>query len=167
MSYVLMSLFALLIAAADQVTKYLTVSVIELGGTKAFIPGLIRFTYVRNTGGAWSMLSDHTWLLIAVSVVFFALIITAMAKKYITGTGTLWSLFAVMGGGLGNLIDRVRLGYVVDMIETEFISFPVFNVADCFITCGAIAMCVFVLLDEKKEKGRRQAQQEAAGEEEA
>ena len=83
MSYLLMSLFALLIAGADQITKFLTVSAIELGGTKEFIPGLLRFTYVRNTGGAWSMLSDHTWLLIAVSVVFFALIITAMAKKYI------------------------------------------------------------------------------------
>ena len=83
-----------------------------------------------------------------------------MAKKWITGTGTLWSLFAVLGGGLGNLIDRVRLGYVVDMIETQFMDFPVFNVADCFITCGAIAMAVFLILDEKKNQSQREAAEE-------
>ncbi len=160
MSYLLMSLFALAIVAADQVTKYLTVAAIPLGGAKAFIPGFLRFTYVQNTGGAWSLLSDHTWILVVVSLLAFAMIFLAIYKKYVTGAGTLWSLFAVLGGGVGNLIDRLRLGYVVDMIETEFISFPVFNVADCFITCGAIGLCVFMILEEKKEKARRAAQAE-------
>jgi len=162
MSYLLMSLFALAIVAADQVTKYLTVASIELGGVKEFIPGLLRFTYVQNTGGGFSILTGHTWLLVAVSLLAFAMIFYVIYKKYVTGAGTLWSLFAVLGGGVGNLIDRVRLGYVVDMIETEFISFPVFNVADCFITCGAVGLCVFMILEEKKEKARRAAQAEEA-----
>ena len=160
MLYFFLGLFSLLIAAADQVTKYLTVAAIPLGGSKTVLPGIVGLTHVQNTGGAWSVFSDHTWLLIAVSLVFFAIMIHAVAKKWITGTGTLWSLFAVLGGGLGNLIDRVRLGYVVDMIETQFMDFPVFNVADCFITCGAIAMAVFLILDEKKNQSQREAAEE-------
>ena len=69
-----------------------------------------------------------------------------------------WCVIAIYGGGLGNMIDRVRLGYVVDMIETKFIRFPVFNVADCFITCGCIALIAHLVLfnknfwkDEKKK----------------
>ena len=100
-------------------------------------------------------------------VLAFAMIFFAIYKKYVTGAGTLWSLFAILGGGVGNLIDRVRLGYVVDMIETEFISFPVFNVADCFITCGAIALCLFVFLEDRKEKALKTAEAEKDGEAEA
>ena len=68
-----------------------------------------------------------------------------------------WCIAAIWAGGLGNMIDRLRLGYVVDMIQTEFISFPIFNVADCFITCGCIALIASLLIfnrefwkDEKK-----------------
>ena len=68
-----------------------------------------------------------------------------------------WCIAAIYGGGLGNMIDRVRMGYVVDMIETTFIEFPVFNVADCFITCGCILLMAHLILfhkdfwkDEKK-----------------
>ena len=61
-----------------------------------------------------------------------------------------WCIVAIYGGGLGNMIDRLRLGYVVDMIETEFISFPVFNVADCFITCGCILLLIHLFLINKE-----------------
>ena len=61
-----------------------------------------------------------------------------------------WCIAAIYGGGLGNMIDRVRFGYVVDMIETKFITFPVFNVADCFITCGCILLMAHLLLFNKK-----------------
>ena len=167
MSYLLMSLFAILIVAADQITKFLTVAAIPLGGGKDFIPGFLRFTYVQNTGGGFSILQEHTWLLILVSLLAFALIFLAIYKKYVTGAGTLWSLFAILGGGVGNLIDRIRLGFVVDMIETEFISFPVFNVADCFITCGAIGLCIFVFLEDRKEKAQKAAEEKQNGEAEA
>ena len=150
MTYLFMSLFALAIVAADQVTKYLTVAAIPLGGARDFIPGLLRFTYVQNTGGGFSILREHTWLLIAVSLIAFAMIFFAIYKKYVTGAGTLWSLFAIVGGGVGNLIDRVRLGYVVDMLETKFMVFPVFNVADCFITCGCILMMISLIFFNKE-----------------
>ena len=61
-----------------------------------------------------------------------------------------WCLAAIYGGGLGNMIDRVRLGYVVDMLETEFMEFPVFNVADCFITCGCILLMAHLFLFNKE-----------------
>ena len=160
MLYLWLCLFSAGIVAADQFTKYLTVQNIPLHTAKDFIPGLLRLTYVQNTGGGWNILSDHTWLLIALSLVFFVLLVLAVWKKWFTGTGTLISLFAILGGGLGNLIDRLRLGFVVDMIETEFISFPVFNVADCFISCGAIALCIFVLLEDRKEKKARKEESE-------
>ena len=156
MLYLCLSLFSALIVAADQVSKYLTVKNIPLGGHKELLHGFLCLTYAQNTGGGWSIFSDHTWVLAAVSLVFFALMILAVAKKFFTGKAQLICIFAVLGGGIGNFIDRVRLGYVVDMIETEFISFPIFNVADCFISCGAIALVLFVLLEDIL-KGRKKA----------
>ena len=152
MLYLWLSLFAAGIVAADQITKYFTVTNIPLYGFKPFLPGLLRLTYVQNTGGGWSILSDHTWLLTAVSALFCVFVIVAVAKKWFTGKGTLWCLFAVLGGAVGNMIDRIRLGYVVDMLKTEFMEFPVFNVADCFISVGTILLCLFVFLEARKEK---------------
>ena len=156
MLHLYLFLFSALIVAADQVTKYLTVLKIPYGGHQPFLHGFVCLTYAQNTGGGWSILSDHTWVLIAVSVVFMALIAFAIWRKFFTSKAQLICLFAILGGGVGNLIDRVRLGYVVDMIETEFISFPVFNVADCFISCGAIALIFFVLFEDVR-KGRKKA----------
>ena len=156
MLYLILSLYSLLIVAADQLTKYLVVQNIPLHGHVPVLHGFICLSFEKNTGGGWSILSGHTWVLILVSLVFFALIILAIWKKFFTGKAQLICLFSILGGGIGNLIDRVRLGYVVDMIETEFISFPVFNVADCFISCGAIALVLFVLLEDVL-KGRKQA----------
>lgn len=152
MMYLFLSVFSAFVVLLDQLTKYLTVLYVKPAGSVDFIPGILGFTYAENTGGPWSILSDHTWILILVSLVFFALIFFAVGKKWFTGTGVLWSLFAIIGGGIGNLIDRVRLGYVVDMLQTKFMDFPVFNVADCFITCGAVSLAVFFLLDELKNR---------------
>lgn len=156
MLYLYLSLLSALIVVADQVTKYLVVQNIPLHGHVPALHGFICLTYTQNTGGGWSILSGHTWVLVAVSLVFFALMILAVWKKFFTGKAQLICIFSVLGGGIGNLIDRVRLGYVVDMIETEFISFPVFNVADCFISCGAIALIFFVLFEDVR-KGRKKA----------
>lgn len=152
MLYVFLSIYSALIVAVDQITKFLTVKNIPLWGHKEFIPDFLAFTYTQNTGGGWSILSDHTWVLILVSVICFVAIGIAIWKKVFTGKYTLIALFSVLGGGIGNLIDRVRLGYVVDMIKTEFMDFPVFNVADCFISCGAIALLLCVLWEDKRKK---------------
>ena len=159
MQFALFTLFAAGIVAADQFTKYLTVANLSLGEHAAFLPGLLRFTYVRNYGAAFSSFQNQQWLFALIFVVFTGLVIWEYRKKAMPfSTFERWCIAAIYGGGLGNMIDRVRLGFVVDMIETEFITFPVFNVADCFITCGCIALMVSLILfnkefwkDEKKK----------------
>ena len=144
------SLFAAVIVAADQFTKYLTVANIELYADVPFIPGLLQLTYVQNTGAAFSSFEGQQWLFALIFAVFTFLVVWEYRKN---SMGFLpverWCIAAIYGGGLGNMIDRVRLGYVVDMIETQFITFPVFNVADCFITCGCFAMLFSLLFINK------------------
>ena len=151
MRFAFFALFAGGIVAFDQFTKYLTVANIALGEQVAFIPGLIRFTYVRNFGAAFSSFQGQQWLFALIFVIFTGLILWEYRKKSMPFSSfERWCIAAIYGGGLGNMIDRVRLGYVVDMIETEFITFPVFNVADCFITCGCIALMVSLILFNKE-----------------
>ena len=150
MQFFLMSLFALLIAAADQITKYLTVANIPLYGDVPFLPGFLQLTYAQNTGAAFSALEGMRWLFVAIFALLTALLLWEYFKKSLPFTGfERWCLAAVYGGGLGNVIDRVRLGYVVDMIETQFIKFPIFNVADCFITCGCFALILHLIFFNK------------------
>ena len=151
MQYLYMALFALGIVAADQFTKYLTVMNIPLHSHVDVFPGAFGLTYVQNTGAAWSSFEGMIWLFVLIFVVFTAAIVWEFSKKRM-GFTTLerWCIAAIYGGGLGNIIDRIRLGYVVDMIETEFMNFPIFNVADCFITCGCILLLVHLILFNKE-----------------
>ena len=138
------------IVLADQLTKWLTVANIPLHGHVDFIPGFLGLTYAQNTGAAWSMFQGQQWLFALIFVVFTGILLLEFFKKPLPFTAVdRWLLAAVYGGGLGNMIDRVRLGYVIDMIETEFIRFPVFNVADCFITCGCILLVLHLIFFNK------------------
>lgn len=143
MFFGILSAIALGIVVLDQFTKYLTVTGIPLHGEVPFLPGVLKFTYVQNTGAAFSSFQGMQWLFALVFLVFTGLILWEYFKKPMPFTKPERVLIAaIYGGGLGNMLDRIRLGYVVDMIETEFITFPVFNVADCFITCGCIALMI-------------------------
>lgn len=143
-------LFIAAIVGADQLSKFLVVANIPLGGQVPFLPGLLQLTYVRNTGAAFSSFEGQQWLFALIFLIFTGLILWEYRKKSM-GFSPLerWCIAAVYAGGLGNMIDRIRLGYVVDMIETTFISFPVFNVADCFITCGCILLLLHLWLFHK------------------
>ena len=143
-------LFVGFIVAADQFTKYLTVANIPLYENIPFLPGLLDLTYVRNTGAAFSSFEGQQWLFALIFAVFTGLIVYEYFKNTM-GFTTLekWCIAAIYGGGLGNMIDRVRFGYVVDMIETKFMEFPVFNVADSFITCGCIALIAHLVFFNK------------------
>ena len=146
MMYVWMALFAAGIVAVDQLTKYLTVANIDLFQRVGAWDGVFHLTYVRNTGAAFSSFEGAQWLFLLIFLVFTGAIIYDMVKKAMPFTNfERWCVAAIYGGGLANMIDRLRLGYVVDMIEAEFIRFPVFNVADCFITCGCVALLVHLI----------------------
>ena len=158
MQALFMALFAAAAVILDQLTKYLTVAHIPLEGHMDFIPGFLGLTYFQNDGAAWSMLEGQQWLFAIIFLLFTVGVIWEYKKKYFPFTRfERWCIAAIYAGGLGNMIDRVRLGYVVDMIQTEFIDFPIFNVADSFITCGCIALIFHLVFfnrafwkDEKK-----------------
>ena len=156
MQFVFYVIFVGAVVLADQFTKALVVANIPLGGHVAFLPGFLDFTYVRNTGAAFSSFEGMQWLFALIFLVFTLGIIYEYFYKRMPFTGfERWMIAAIYAGGLGNMIDRLRLGYVVDMIETQFMEFPVFNVADCFITCGCVLLMVHLFLFHKdfwKEK---------------
>lgn len=143
MQFVLYVIFVGAVVLADQFTKALVVANIPLGGHVAFLPGFLDFTYVRNTGAAFSSFEGMQWLFALIFLMFtLGIFYEYFRKRMPFSNFERWMIAAIYAGGLGNMIDRLRLGYVVDMIETQFMEFPVFNVADCFITCGCIALFV-------------------------
>lgn len=135
----------------DQLVKYLIKTNFALHEVRTLVDGVLSLTHERNTGAAFSLLREHTWLLTTVSAIFAVIIIWFMLKKYVRHPLGMWSLAAVLGGAVGNLIDRIAYGYVIDMFKTEFINFAIFNVADIFITCGGICLCVYLLFFYKKD----------------
>ena len=158
MQYLFMTIFAAGIIAADQLSKLWVVQEIQMYEQVPAIRGLFHLTHVHNYGAAWSSFQGMIWLFALIFGIFtLAIIWEFLTKKMGFTTLERWCIAAVWGGGMGNMIDRLRLGYVVDMIEVDFMSFPVFNVADCFITCGCILLMLHLVFfnkdfwkDEKK-----------------
>ena len=117
MSLLLYTLFVVGIVAADQFTKYLTVANIALYADVPFIPGLLQLTYVQNTGAAFSSFEGQQWLFALIFILFTGLIVREFFKKSMGFTTfEWWCIAAIYGGGLGNMIDRVHMGYVVDKL---------------------------------------------------
>ncbi|MBE6949300.1 MAG: signal peptidase II [Ruminococcaceae bacterium] len=145
---------ALILAAVDQLTKALTVSFIALGDKVSVFPGIVGLTHTRNTGMAFSMLSDSGWLLPVVSgVMIIALVIILFVGKFNKFERVCLAL--AIGGALGNGVDRALYGYVVDMIEVQFMNFAIFNFADCCIVVGCILFAIAYIFfhgDDKKKK---------------
>ena len=147
-----------LCVAADQILKWWIVNNLALYESMPLLPGIVELKYIQNTGGGFSILTDHTWLLTALTVVLIAIIAWVLVKKVFTHPFAVWTLVLIIGGGLGNLVDRIRLGYVVDMFNFQFIKYPVFNIADILVVCGAIGFAVYYLMFHdrltKKETGK-------------
>ena len=140
---------AALAVATDQISKALVVR----GGATALLPGIVAVHPTANTGMAFSMLSGRGLLLIILT----AALVAALAGWLILSrrpqpSGLRAGLWLIVGGGLGNLIDRIAFGHVIDFIELEFIHFAVFNVADMAICIGAAAVAISVILDERRKE---------------
>ena len=155
----LYAILAIVLIVIDQVVKFLVRANIPLGGSVPFLPHVLELTYVQNTGAAFSILEEHTWLLTAISVLVVIVMAVALWKKALTHPLGVVPAVLVLSGGLGNLIDRVVFGYVTDMFRTLFMNFAVFNVADICITVGAIWLAAYVLLGYEKleKKGKKEA----------
>lgn len=151
MTFFYYSLFALLIVAADQVTKYLVVQMIPLFRSVELLPGLLRLTYVRNDGAAFSSFRGMQWLFLVIFLLFTAAVLNEYFRKPMPFTRLeRWCIAAIYGGGVGNMLDRLRMGYVVDFIDVNLFDFPVFNIADCFITCGCLLLVVHMAFFNQK-----------------
>ena len=133
----------------DQITKMIVVNSMELYQSVCVIDKVFSFTYIHNYGAAWGMLSDHRWVFIlvtAIAIVILPIFLYRYRKLHFMFG---FSLSLIIGGAIGNMIDRVFLGYVVDFLEATFIDFPVFNVADICVVCGAIMMFVYIAFIDK------------------
>ena len=150
--------FAVIIVTVflDQLTKYLTVLHLKPIDTYPIIEDVFHFTYVENTGAAFGMMKDARWIFMITSTVAIIGILAYMIHRtYIKKVKMPWmealSLSLIVGGGIGNMIDRTVLGYVVDMIDCRFIDFAVFNVADSFVCIGAGVMILYLFVEMGKE----------------
>jgi len=141
---------------SDQLTKMWAVNVLKNGESIKLIGNFLRFTYAENKGAAFSILQNQMVFFIITTVIMLAVLAYIYFKtKNITQLSKL-SIAMVAGGAIGNFIDRLRLGYVVDFIDVRFGSFynfPIFNIADSFVVCGTILMIILILFNkfEKSE----------------
>ena len=145
----------------DQITKYIAVTDLMPIESHPFLPGLVEFRYTTNPGIAFGMLGGKGWLFIPLSSIAIILVIFALIY-YRKKLSPLLSIAMAMiaGGGIGNQIDRIARGEVVDFLNFQFIDFPIFNVADCFVTVGCVLAGIAVIFfdrwilfeDTKKDK---------------
>ena len=153
--------FTVILAVIDQLTKMLAVSFIKPEGNIPLIKfgdtEWLNFTYCENTGMSFSMLEGQRAILIAVPVLLIIGVEWYIFSGRLKRTDLMIALAALAGGGLGNLIDRVFLGYVVDFIDVRIINFAIFNFADICAVCGGIYFGVVMLIDEIKEDRKKKS----------
>ncbi len=135
----------------DQIIKLLVINYLKPVQYIDFIDGFLRFRYVENTGAIFGSFSTHTVILTVFSIILlgftvFFLITNKNKNKFVN-----LCLLFMISGGIGNIIDRIRLHYVVDYIEPLFVNFAVFNFADCLITVGAFALIFYLIYDLIKD----------------
>lgn len=148
MLYIVLVWFAIIL---DQMAKALTVASVPLGGSTPVLEGIFHITHIQNTGAAFSLLQDYKWLLILLPSVFMAVgVIYFFRHRNDKRRVLMMGISLLLAGGIGNLIDRVRLGYVVDMFD--FRVFPIFNVADICVCIGCVLFCWHVLFLDKSKR---------------
>lgn len=141
---------SLMIFGLDQLVKYFVVTHIKLDTTVNFIPHVLSLGNVRNDGAAWSILQGQQLLLFVITVAALAVMLVLL-KKNQNDRLFAWALTLMIGGTLGNFLDRLRLGYVVDMFTLDFMNFPIFNVADCALTVGVILLIIALFTGDDNE----------------
>ena len=141
----------LLIIALDQGIKYWALHVLSQMDTIPLWNGVFHLTYVENRGAAFSILQNQRWLLIVISVVILFGILFALSKGLIHTTLGRWSLYMIAGGAIGNLLDRIFRGFVVDLFDFRLINFAVFNVADVFICVGGFLFACYIIVQHDQQ----------------
>lgn len=157
-------LVTLAVVLFDILTKYIVKTSMEPYESFNVIPGLFNFTYVLNKGAAWGMFADKRWIFMVFSTLAIILLVVVLIKARRSSRLLKIALSLILGGGIGNMIDRIfngdKLfdGAVVDFIETAFMDFPVFNIADSAVCIGAGLMILYMILDFIKENKAKKQQ---------
>ncbi|EKK20972.1 Lipoprotein signal peptidase [Fructilactobacillus florum 8D] len=139
---------SLILLGIDQLLKGFVRQSIPLGTSRSFLPPILSLTNLANTGAAWSFLSGHSWvftLLAAIALVLFSyFLITNRNNAWL-----FWGLSLMLTGTVGNLLDRLVNGFVTDMLKLEIFNFPIFNLADCYLTLGVLLIMIGILRGEE------------------
>ncbi|MBE6899227.1 MAG: signal peptidase II [Ruminococcaceae bacterium] len=154
------TIIAVVLVAVDQIIKNWAAETL-IKGDIAVIENVLYLKYAENTGVAFSMFSDNRWILIGVTSIMLIAVLAFFLSGKVTEKLEIFSLSLLLSGGVGNLIDRISLGYVIDYIDVRIINFAIFNFADICICIGAFLLCVAVYLSDKKEKEEKIAKENA------
>ncbi len=145
----------------DQLTKLLIASLMELGETIPLLEGVLHITYVRNPGAAFGMLAEDRWVFLLVSTVTILAIGIYLFVTKSKNPFFITALAMILSGGVGNMIDRLAFGEVVDFIDFRLINFAVFNGADSFVCVGAALLFLSILFEKKPEGASKENATEA------
>lgn len=156
-----MTVYFLLLAAAiggDQLLKWWIVTHLEEGQTLPFLPGIIQLNHYHNTGAAWNSLSGKISFLVIFTAILMVWVVWLVVRYKVRHPMGLSGAALVLGGGIGNMIDRICRGYVVDMFDLVFMDYPIFNLADCFVVIGCILGGIYYMWihDDGKKKKKEQ-----------
>ena len=150
--------------AGDQLLKGWVVTHLAVGESAPMLPGVVQLTRLHNTGAAWSSFSGKTGLLAAVTIVLMLAVAWLLVKRIVRHPLGVTAGVLVLGGGIGNVIDRVCRGYVVDMLDLQFVDYPIFNLADCFVVIGVVLGAAYYLWCYDKYDKKKEPRDDAASE---
>ncbi len=159
MTYILAIVVSVLFLLADRVTKFVVATNMELFESAPFIPGFMEFRYIHNTGGAWGIMSDKTWVLVLLTSIVMFGCIAFLIRNGKKNPLIFWAICLVLSGGVGNMYDRIfNSGRVIDFLATQFIDFPIFNIADCAVCIGAGLLILHFILEIIREEREKKEQ---------
>lgn len=144
-------LVALLMVLIDQIIKKWTTSSLQLHESRSGIDGLFDFYYIRNEGAGWGILQGRMWFFYIVTFVIIVYLIYLIYKHRQGSLFLKCTYGLLLGGAIGNFIDRIINGYVIDMFRLTFMNFPIFNVADMALSIGVVLLIIQVLMTEDTE----------------
>ena len=150
-------IFVLSLVGIDQLIKYFVIEYLKPIGVFELLEGFIRFRYVENTGAVFGSFASHTAVLTVVSIILLVVTVYFLVTQKNKSKLVSFTLLLMIAGGIGNIIDRIRLHFVVDYIEPTFIDFAVFNFADCLITVGAFVLMIYLVIDIVKEEKQKKS----------
>jgi len=146
------SIISIMLIVIDQIIKLWSFNSLRMGNSITIISNILELDYLENRGAAFGIFQGNVVALAIISIMIMVIIIVYMVKNKIKNQIFLLALIFIISGGIGNLIDRIFRGFVIDYIELLFIKFPVFNMADVYVFLGAILISYYILFLEEKEK---------------